>query len=622
MITGSEQRGRAGSARQYEVAIERRVMVTVRDGVELACDIYRPALGGRAVSESFPTILERTPYDRTRIDLYLMGQYFASRGYNVVLQDCRGRHDSDGTFQLLYDEGTEGTDGYDTVEWIAEQPWSDGQVGTTGISYTGTNQQALAVLKPPHLTTQVILDAGINYWYRTQRHSGAFVEGVLLPYAFWMAAVGKEAQADPLLRRRLQHALEHMDEWVERLPLKRGASPLAGAPSYEEWYFQTACGADYDEKWMSSLASLELYIDDYPDIPISFVTSWYGHHVWATFEKWMKLSKQNTQPVKVVCGTWLHAFRYMEQSWAGETEFGNSVAMDLNEFRLRWFDQYMKGLETGAAEDPPIRLFVMGGGDGSRNLSRRIEHGGGWRDEAEWPIARTDWARFYLHADGSLRPEPPEEDDVSTTYVFDPDDPVPTIGGCVQDPLGGEKGIVNGGGFDQRGRTDLIACKDTARLETRPDVIVFRTAPLEEDVEITGPIKVQLWVSSSAVDTDFSAKLIDEYPSSADYPDGFALNLCDSIVRMRYRNRRRKAELIEPHEVYDLAIEPQPTSNLFRAGHRIRLDISSSNWPQFDVNANTGGPLGVSQGNVRALNTIHHDASRPSHVVLPVVPAR
>jgi putative CocE/NonD family hydrolase len=311
----------------------------------------------------------------------------------------------------------------------------------------------------------------------------------------------------------------------------------------------------------------------------------------------------------------------MEQSWAGEIDCGNSVAMDLNEYRLRWFDQYMKDMETGAAEDPPIRLFVMGGGDGSRNLAKRLNHGGEWRAETEWPIARTEWTTYYLHGDGSLRDEAPEADDESTSYVFDPDDPVPTIGGCVQDPLGGEKGILNGGGFDQRGRTDLVACRDTARLETRPDVLVFRTPPLAEDVEITGPIKVQLWVSSSARDTDFTAKLIDEYPPSNDYPDGFALNLCDSIVRMRYRNRRRTADLIEPNEVYELTIEPQPSSNRFRAGHRIRLDISSSNYPQFDVNPNTGGPLGFSLGNLQAVNTLHHDASRPSHVVLPVVPA-
>jgi hypothetical protein len=228
---------------------------------------------------------------------------------------------------------------------------------------------------------------------------------------------------------------------------------------------------------------------------------------------------------------------------------------------------------------------------------------------------------MHLHADGTLREEIPDLDESSTTYTFDPNDPVPTIGGHCMDPLGGEKGIIYGGGFDQRGRTSLIMCRDTLPIANRPDVLVFRTKPLEDDLEITGPISVRLWVSSTGLDTDFTARLIDEYPPNEDYPEGFALNICDSITRMRYRGERTMAELIEPGQVYEITVDPLPTSNLFARGHRLRVDISSSSSPQFDVNPNTGGPLAEGRGGIRVRNTVFHDRSRPSHIRLPVIPA-
>jgi putative CocE/NonD family hydrolase len=592
-------------------------MVKARDGVSLATDVYRPALDGKPVEGQFPTIMERTPYNRTRLDLYLTGQYFASRGYVVVLQDSRGRYDSEGVFHHYWNP--EATDGHDAVEWIAAQPWSDGKVGTTGLSFTSANQQALAITNPPHLTTQIILDGGLNFWHRTIRHSGAFQEGIFLPYVLWMAQAGKEAREDASVKAALQGMIANIGEWLKQLPLKRGASPLALAPSYEEWYFNYLTRPDYGEFWMNPMFNVGEYLDDYPDIPLCMVPSWYGHHTWANFEKYNYFRQRNESPVKLVCGTWLHAFEYMRDSWAGGVDFGNTVAFGLDDFRLRWFDQILKGLDTGVLDEPPMSLFVMGGGDGNRNLSGRMNHGGQWREAEEWPLPGTDFRSYYLHADGALRTEPPGESE-PTTYTFDPRDPVPTVGGAVEDPLGGESGIINGGAFDQRGRRDLILCGDTLPLAARPDVLAFRTEPLAEAVEVTGPITVRLWVSSSAVDTDFTAKLIDEHPPNGDYPEGFAMNLTDSIVRMRYRENRTKGELIEPSEIYEIEIEPQPTSNLFAAGHRIRLDISSSSAPQFDVNPNTGGPLGVSLGGVVARNTVYHDGAHPSQVVLPIVP--
>jgi putative CocE/NonD family hydrolase len=608
-----------GSQKVYDVVVERGVMVPTRDGVDLATDIYRPALGDEPVQERLPVVLERTPYDRSRLDLYLTAQYFASRGYAVALQDCRGRYDSGGDF-LMYD-APESYDGYDTVEWLAAQPWSNGRIGTTGLSFTGANQQALAILRPPHLTTQVVLDAGFNYWYRTARYSGAHHEAILLPYAFWMAQAGKEAMADPLVRRALQDALVNIRDWIARAPLKPGASPLALAPTYERWYFKTVTHGDYDDFWQGShQANLQGFADEYPDIPLLLVPSWYGHHTWANFEKFNLFRRKNTQPVHVICGIWLHAFEYMRQSSVGEVDFGNSVAFNLDDVRLRWFDRWLKDMDTSVVDWPPLQLFVMGGGS-HEQVPHRLNHGGRWRAEQEWPLGRTDFTNYYLHANGALGPEPPAEQQAATTYTFDPDDPAPTIGGSVQDPLGGEAGIVHGGGFDQRGRPELVRSRDSLPLAARADVLVFRSGPLEDDVEVTGPIVARLWVSSSARDTDFTAKLIDEYPPSAEHPTGFALNVTDGILRMRYRNGRTIGELIEPDTVYEIEVEPLPTSNVFARGHRIRLDVSSSSAPQFDVNPNTGGPLGVSLGSLVARNTVFHDRERPSHLVLPIVPS-
>ena len=615
-----------GSQRVYDVVVEENVAVAMRDGARLAADVYRPAAGGEPASGAFPTILYRTPYDRRRLQLHHTGHFFAARGYNVVTQDCRGRHDSEGTFRYLYNEPHEGLDGHDTIEWIAEQAMSDGKVGTTGVSYEGAIQQAAAITRPPHLTTQVIIDAGYNYYTKTVRTSGAFSEATFVAMAFWMAASGKEAQADPAVERALREALRRLPEWIERLPLERGATPLALAPSYEEWFFDIATRADYGEFWTNPSSSFEDHIASYPDIPVLLLTSWYGHHAWANFEKRRVLLEDGrNQPVKLVCGTWIHGYGTMQDSSSGEVDFGNQASLgSVDDYLLRWFDRWLKGHETGVADDPPVRLFVMGGGSGRAlhvGLGRpnaRLDHGGAWRDVDEWPPSGTGWVDYSLRGDGALDPKPPSLEDSSTTYTFDPADPAPTIGGSIQNAQIGTAGIVYGGAFDQRGREQLLVSRDTLPLEARGDVLTFRTETLTEPVEVTGPVEVRLWVSSSAPDTDCTAKLIDEYPPNADYPAGFAMNLCDAIVRMRYREGRRQAELIVPGTVYEITVGPLVTSNLFAAGHRIRLDISSSSSPQFDVNLNTGGRLGENTGAIVARNTVYHDRSRPSQVRLPL----
>jgi uncharacterized protein len=318
-------------------------------------------------------------------------------------------------------------------------------------------------------------------------------------------------------------------------------------------------------------------------------------------------------------GPWVHGVR-ADEDFAGDASFGFEALEHYNGLRLRWFDQWLKGMDTGVAGEPPVRIFVMGGGSGKKTydvlgLNGRIDHGGRWRSESQWPLPAARETALYLHPGGALAPLPPADAAGASTVRFDPHSPVPTVGGNIS--VGFE--VMPPGGYDQRARFPLSA-GDSLPLGSRPDVLVFVSEPLAEPLEVTGSATVKLWVSSTARDTDLTAKLIDCYPPSADYPDGYALNLTDSIIRMRFRESWTNPTPMTPGEVYGVSIPLYPTSNLFARGHRIRLDISSSNFPRFDVNPNTGGPLGEPGPMVVADNTVHFSAGRPSHVVLPVVP--
>jgi hypothetical protein len=297
-------------------------------------------------------------------------------------------------------------------------------------------------------------------------------------------------------------------------------------------------------------------------------------------------------------------------------DFGlSSMLDDYNDLRCAWFDWTLKDMETMFTHADPVRIFVMGGGSGRKNYNGRLEHDGSWRDEKDWPPPGTQDTPYYLHGSGSLSPQPPGHSPVEPTrYTYYPRDPVPTIGGGIS----AAEPIMRNGAFDQRSRLDFYGCQDTLPLSARSDVLVFQTEPLPQDVEVTGHITMKLWASSSGKDTDFTAKLIDVYPPTVDYPDGFAMNLTDSIIRGRYRNGYDAPELLTPNKVYQFTFELYPTSNVFKTGHRIRLDISSSNFPRFDVNPNTGGPMGNDRRVEVAHQAIYHDPDHPSHVVLPV----
>ena len=616
---GSRQTGtREGSAAVFDVIVKRGVITKMRDGVGLVSDLYLPACSQSPAEDPSPCIIERTPYGRGSWHLAVMGRFYAARGYAVLVQDTRGRGDSEGEFPMVRHPWGEAHDGYDTVEWAGVQPWCNGRVGTRGMSFTGANQQALAILKPRHLVTQFIDDAGINYWRRTNRESGAQLLGLMLPRYFRLALGGKEAKADPAVRAQLRAADAEREEWLTRAPVKQGETPLRFTPSYEEVYFSIANRSDFDEFWKSPLSAFEEYIDDYPDIPVCFTTSWYGFHSWATFEKYRRLKGRLKSQIRVISGVWLHKTDLWGVSTrSGEVEFGPDATIPIEDIRLRWFDHHLKGLTTGLEDEPPIELFVMGGDDGSRTPDGFLVHGGRWRREAVWPPSRAVDTNFYLGECGSLSDASPSGEEAGDSFDFDPRDPCPTIGGdtCWT----GRTGIAYGGPFDQRGRADLFFCRDIAPLSYRHDVLVFRTPPLKTPIEATGAPKVILWVATDAADTDFTAKLIDEYPPNEDFPDGMAMRLCDAIVRLRYRNGRKTAEPITPGAAYEIILELPPVSNLFAPGHAIRLDISSSNFPEYDVNPNTGDPAGHPARGVVARNTVFRDKTRPSCLILPII---
>ena len=602
---------------EYEVAGEADIRVPMRDGVRLAADIFFPAKSGKRLGELLPTILQRTPYDKSRTGNEDTANYFASRGYVVVFQDTRGRFKSEGTF-VKYLSDPE--DGYDTIEWIAAQPWSNGKIGTFGISYGAHTQAALAVLDPPHLAC-TFMDCGgfTNAHDNSVRNGGAF-ELRQVTWAFNQAKVGKEATEDPRIRAALEG--EDLLAWFARMPWKKGHSPLRWAPEYEDYIFGMWTRPDFDAYWKQKGICNELYFEEYADVPQMHMGSWYDPYTRTTTKNFVGLSALKKGPIHMVLGPWTHGQH--DVTYSGDVDFGpksvvsGSLADDYDDMRLRWFDRWLKGLENQAVDEPRVKLFVMGGGSGAKNADGRLDHGGRWREEDDWPLSRTQYVSYYLRSDGGLSTNRPGAGEPPSRYQFDPTNPVPTIGGNISSAAG----VMEPGAYHQQeGLRFFGSRKPYLPLSSRNDVLVFQTQPFGEDLEVTGPIQVKLWASSSAPDTDFTAKLLDIYPPSDDYPQGFHMNITDGIIRARYRNGFERQDLMRPEETYEFTIELYPTSNLFARGHRIRVDISSSNFPRLDVNPNSGEPLGVSRMTIVAENTVFHDSLRPSHIVLPVIPA-
>lgn len=612
----------------YEVVAENDVMIAMRDGVKLAADIYRPARAGKAVDEPFPVILERTPYGKQRASRSEVDRgetkprlraevaaQFVRDGYIVIYQDCRGRHASEGEFVKYLSDGE---DGYDTVRWIEKQSWCNGKVCTMGLSYAAHTQVALACLAPKSLSAMVVDCGGFSNAYQSAIRSGGAFEMKQVTWAFNQAKESLLAHSDASVREALN--AEDLCEWFKRMPWVKGQSPVKWAPEYEDYLFEQWTHGEFSEYWRQLGIYTEGWYEEYADVPQIHMSSWYDAYVRTATDNYMGLKRIKRGPVRLIMGPWTHGDR--SKSWSGDVDFGEASPIDGNlaknwtELRRRWFDYWVRGIDNGVGQEPSVRLFLMGGGTGRKIASGRMDHGGRWIQGDDWPLPAVRPARFYLREGGELSKDLPATNARPISFDYDPSNPVPTMGG----PLTSGQPVFEGGGFDQREHERFFGCKNPGMpLSARPDVLVFETPPLKEDVAIAGPVTVKLYISSNCIDTDFTAKLIDVYPPNEDYPRGYALNLCDGILRCRYRNSWGQARLMTPGTVYEITIEPFATCNLFKAGHRIRLDVSSSNFPRFDLNWNTGEPEGRARTRKIATNTVYVDEARASHVVLPLI---
>ncbi|HEY2398870.1 MAG TPA: CocE/NonD family hydrolase [Steroidobacteraceae bacterium] len=613
LLLGLLGRARGAQPPLFEVVLESNHRVGLRDGVHLATDVYRPARGGKAVAGRFPVILERTPYGRnvtyfrditagnpTPKSRAEVAEYYVRHGYVVIFQDCRGCHDSEGQFVKYLNEAY---DGFDTCGWIRAQPWSNGHIGTMGLSYAAHTQVALACLNPPGLKAMYVDCGGFSNAYQDGIRQGGAFELKQVTWAYNLSLESPEVQKNP----RLLAALKAVDikAAFAHMPWQRGQTPISLVPEYESYVYEQWEHGKFDEFWKQLGIYAEGYYSQFSAAAMVHLSGWYDAYSRTATDNYVGLSKRTGGPVRLIMGPWTHGARSTPHS--GDVDFGSGATLDadggdLFAQRLRWFDRYLKGIESGAVREAPVRLFVMGGGSGRKSAAGRLDHGGRWRSESDWPIPRARLSPYYLSADRKLATARPAAAAAALSYHFDPAHPVPTMGGTV---TSGEP-LMRPGGFDQS-------------QDARPDVLVFETEPLAADVEVTGAIEANLWISSDAVDTDFTIKLIDVYPPNEDYPQGYALNVTDGILRCRYRQSWSDPALMTPGEVYAIKVTAFPTSNLFKRGHRIRLDVSSSNFPHFDVNPNTGAPEGKGLELRVARNTVYMDAARASHVVLPVI---
>lgn len=570
---GSFAQSTAPAPDSYAVTVQAGVRAKMRDGVSLVADIYRPKAEGK-----FPVLLTRTPYNRRDP---ATGIFFASRGYILIQQDTRGRFDSEGEF---YPFRYEMDDGYDTVEWAAGLPYSDGRVGMFGGSYVGATQMLAAASNPPHLVGIFPYVTAMEYYEGWTYESGALMQ--------WFASSWTSGLTQDTLRRKVA-AMTSAKAMIDQLPvndygLLRAPTAAEVAPYFRDWVEHES----NDEYWRKVKVS-----DFYGKMNIKALHAGGWHDIFSggSIRNYIEMRKQAPTEAarngqRLLMGPWAHAGTSPEGK-IGDVTFGRSAVLDMNGAILKWYDYVMKGKQNEFATAAPVKIFVMGD-----NV---------WRDEKEFPLARTQYAKYYLHAtkgansasgDGALSTAAPKAEQPDS-YEYDPARPVPTLGGrlCCGNELAP-------GPTDQRAN------------ETRADVLVYSTPPLAQDVEVTGFITAELFAATSAADTDFTALLVDVDPS------GYARYLADGIVRARYRNTTERAEPIEPNKIYKYTIDLWATSNVFKAGHRIRVYFSSSNYPRFNRNLNTGEKTFGAARMVKARQTIYHNAEYPSAIVLPIIP--
>jgi putative CocE/NonD family hydrolase len=551
----------------HSVVVERDIMTPISDGVKLASDVYRPAKPGK-----YPVVLTRTPYGKTNPHhkYAFAGGLFASQGFVFIVQDVRGKFNSEGEF---YPYLNEGRDGYETQEWAGTQSWSNGKIGTYGFSYWGSTQWLSAPYQSQYLRAMVPIVTSQDLYARWI-YNGIFRLNDVL---FWHYANSC----------RTERTLEDIDidKAIRTLPLIEADDEMGqDLPSYNDWITHPTPGEYWDQ----------LRVDDKVDCiqaPALMIDGWYDYYLELMLEDYNRMISGGGSPEarqsRLIIGPWTHeaVSKFDDIDFGSQADFMKQIKII-----LAWYNYWLKNEPNEILKSGPITLFVMGKNE--------------WRSENEWPLARTVFTRYYLHSggkantvsgDGALSLQKPL-DEPPDQFTYDPQNPVPSIGGT------SIYGNAKPGPCDQR------------EIEQRPDVLVYTTPQLEEDVEVTGPIEAIIFASSDAPDTDFSAKLVDVYP------DGTAINLRSGMVRARYRESFNEPSLLDEKSIYEFRIPVGATSNLFKKGHCIRMEISSSHFPEFGRNPNTGADNAISAETRKAKQTIHHNAQYPSHITLPIIP--
>jgi putative CocE/NonD family hydrolase len=561
----------SASPKPEKIRILRYQAATMRDGVKLYADVYMPAREGK-----FPVLVTRTPYGVQRDGVHQTAIRFAQNGYANVVQDTRGRYESEGKWEPFRNEAR---DGYDTIEWAAKQPWSNGKVAMQGGSYLGHVQWRAATLTPPSLVTMFPAVASTNIYKNWLTHGGAF----RLSFNYGWGAVR-------MPNRIMLPQYWHSEDWspeelkyeniLRHLPLRDGDVRSAGyaVQHYRDWIKHQS----YDAYWRE-IADDELF--EKVTVPVHTSGGWFDIFLNGTIEGFTGMVKRGgseraRRESRMIIGAWGHG----PSQKFGDVDFGPTANRDLVEIQLRWYDHYLKGIDNGVDREPPVEIYFMGANK--------------WHKAASWPLPGTRFTAWYLGAGKTLSAARPAGGSESDQYTYDPNHPVPTVGGnnCCGTPT-------------------LAGPKDQRTIESRPDVLVYTSEPLREPLAIAGPVRMKLFATTDGRDTDWMIRLVDVHP------DGFAMNIAEGIIRARFRNGLDRMELLKPNEVYEYDIDMAGTGNVFRPGHRIRVSVTSSNFPQFDRNPNTGEDLGATATVRVARQTVHRSAARPSHVVLPVVAA-
>ncbi len=558
-----------------KVKILSHVSVPMRDGVKLYADIYLPEAPGK-----YPVLVVRTPYGTQRSGVQEEMIPFAQNGYAVVMQDVRGRYESEGKWEPFRNEGR---DGYDTIEWAAKQPWSNGKVGTQGGSYLGHVQWAAMSQNPPSLVAAIPRVASTSIYHNWAYFGGAYRLSfnygwgiVRMPFRimqpqYWHSS---EITPDELLYENI----------LWSLPVKTG--DLSSSNTVVQHYRDWVDHASYDNYWKE--ISDEEHFDKIR-VPLYTQGGWYDIFLAGTIRGYEGVRAKGSAEAKKNVKMWIGPWGHGPSRKFGEVDFGETADLTHPPRELRWYNHYLKGEQNGVDKEPPVEIFYMGANK--------------WKGHEDWPIPGTQYKPLYLSSkgnanslrgDGSLEWSKPTGSP-SDTYQYDPKNPVMTLGGnnCCGTP-------TLAGPYDQR------------PVERRDDVLVYTTPVLTESLAIAGPVKIKLWASTDGPDTDWMVKLVDVYPN------GYSMNIAEGILRARYRKGLEKPELLKANEAYEFEVDLVGTANVFKPGHRIRVDITSSNFPQFDRNLNTGE--NGSSAKIRvAKNTVFHTGDRASAIILPVV---